>query len=89
MASSTLASIFEEIGVKPVINAVGHQTVLGGSQLSPRVRAAMEESNRYFVDMKDLLERSGEIIARLLDAEAAYVTSGCAAALALLMERVG
>jgi L-seryl-tRNA(Ser) seleniumtransferase len=83
MAGSTVTSIFEEIGVVPVINAMGHQTVLGGSQLSPRVRAAMEEANRYYLDMRDLLERSGEIIAKLLDAEAAYVTSGCAAALAL------
>ncbi len=83
MAGSTLTSIFEEIGVKPVINAVGNQTVLGGSQLSPRVREAMEEANRYFIDMRELLDRSGEIIARLLGAEAAYVTPGCAAALAL------
>jgi D-glucosaminate-6-phosphate ammonia-lyase len=81
--ATTITSVFEEIGVKPVINAIGHQTVLGGSQLSPRVRAAMEETNRYFVDMAELLARSGEIIARVLDAEAAYVTSGCAAALAL------
>jgi len=83
VATSTITSIFEEIGVKPVINAVGHQTVLGGSQLSVRVRAAMEETNRYFVDMRDLLEKSGELIAGLLGAEAAYVTPGCAAALAL------
>ena len=83
MAGSTTTSIFDEIGVTPVINAVGHQTVLGGSQLSPRVRAAMEEANRYFIDMRELLDRSGKLIADLLDAEAAYVTSGCAAALAL------
>src|SRR5579884_2521791 len=83
MAGSTTLSIFDEIGVKPVINAVGHQTLLGGSQLSPRVRAAMEEANRYYVDMRDLLDRSGQIIAGLLGAEAAYVTPGCAAALAL------
>ncbi|MBX6772894.1 MAG: aminotransferase class V-fold PLP-dependent enzyme [Chloroflexi bacterium] len=83
MAAPTTTSIFEEIGVRPVINAVGHQTLLGGSQLSPRVRAAMEEANRYYVDMAELLERSGQIIARLLGAEAAYVTPGCAAALAL------
>ena len=83
MAGSTITSIFEEIGVKPVINAVGHQTVLGGSQLSSRVRAAMEETNRYYVDMRELLDRSGEIIAKILGAEAAYVTPGCAAALAL------
>lgn len=83
MAGATTTSVFEEIGVIPVINAVGHQTVLGGSQLSPRVRAAMDEANRYYVDMADLLDRSGKIIAGLLGAEAAYVTSGCAAALAL------
>src|SRR5579883_1108626 len=83
MAGSTTTSIFEDIGVVPVINAVGHQTVLGGSQLSPRVRAAMEEANRYFVDMGALLERSGRLIAETLGAEAAYVTPGCAAALAL------
>ncbi|MGH2461871.1 MAG: aminotransferase class V-fold PLP-dependent enzyme [Chloroflexota bacterium] len=83
MAGSTTTSIFDEIGVAPVINAVGHQTVLGGSQLSPRVRAAMEDANRYFVDMRDLLERSGKLIADALGAEAAYVTPGCAAALAL------
>ena len=63
MAGTVITSIFEEIGVKPVINAVGNQTVLGGSQLSPRVRAAMEEANRYFIDMAELLERSGKIIA--------------------------
>ncbi|HVC32644.1 MAG TPA: aminotransferase class V-fold PLP-dependent enzyme [Chloroflexota bacterium] len=83
MAGSTVTSVFEEIGVTPVINAVGNQTVLGGSQLSPRVRAAMEDANRYFVDMRDLLDRSGTLIANLLGAEAAYVTPGCAAALAL------
>lgn len=83
MAGSTTTSVFDEIGVKPVINAVGHQTLLGGSQLSPRVRAAMEDANRYYVDMRELLDRSGQIIAGILGAESAYVTPGCAAALAL------
>jgi L-seryl-tRNA(Ser) seleniumtransferase len=83
VAGSTITSVFEEIGVKPVINADDNQTVLGGSQLSPRVRAAMEEGNRYFVDMRELLERSGQIIANLLGAESAYVTPGTAAAMAL------
>lgn len=83
MSGPAITSIFEEIGVKPVINANGNQTVLGGSQLSPRVRAAMDEANRYYVDMRELLARSGQIIARLLGAESAYVTPGCAAALAL------
>ena len=79
----TITSVYEEIGVVPVINATGHRTVLGGSTPSPRVKAAMEEAERYYVDMAQLHARAGETIARLLGAEAAYVTSGAAAALAL------
>lgn len=82
MATAT-TSIYEELGVRPVINARGHQTVLGGSTPSPRIKAAMEAAERYFVDMPELLRRSGEIIAQTLGCEAAYVTSGAAAALAL------
>lgn len=79
----TLTSVYEELGVTPVINARGHQTVLGGSTPSPRVKAAMDRADRYYVDMAELLARSGEVIAGLLGAEAAYVTPGAAAALAL------
>ena len=76
-------SVYEQLGITPVINARGNNTVLGGSTPSGRVRSAMQESERYYVDMQQLLERSGEVIAKLLGAEAAYVTPGAAAALAL------
>lgn len=79
----TATSIYDEIGVRPVINARGHNTVLGGSTPSPRVKAAMDGAEQYYCEMKELLDKSGQIIARLLNAEAAYVTSGAAAALAL------
>ncbi len=75
--------IYEDLGVNPVINAMGSQTVLGGSRLSPTVLRAMQDANRYFVDMKELLKRSGEVIAGMLGAEAALVTPGCASVLAL------
>ncbi len=75
--------IYEEMGVKPMINAAGNQTVLGGSRLSPRVREAMEDANRYFVNMEEMLKRSGEVIAEILGTEGALVTPGCASALAL------
>ena len=77
------ASIFAHLGVTPVINACGIYTDLGGSRLSPRVWAAMEEMNRSFVRMPELLDRSGERIAALLGAEAARVTPGAAAAIML------
>lgn len=83
MAEVTSTGIYDELGVKPVINARGHMTLLGGSSLSPKVRAAMEAANRYFVEMADLLDKSGQIVAGLLGAEAAYVTPGAAAALVL------
>ncbi|HEV8637222.1 MAG TPA: hypothetical protein VG370_23635 [Chloroflexota bacterium] len=83
MQAATATSIYEELGVKPVINARGNATVLGGSTPSPRVKAAMEQAERYFVDMQDLLAKTGEIIARLLGVEAAYITPGAAAAMAL------
>ena len=77
------AVLYAELGARPVINAVGAYTVLGGSQLSPAVRQAMEEANRYYADMRSLLLSSGELVAGMLGAEAALVTSGAAAALAL------
>jgi D-glucosaminate-6-phosphate ammonia-lyase len=76
--------IYEELGLTPVINCSGfHLTVLGGSTLSPTVQRAMEDANRYFVDMKEMLQKSGQIIADLVSAEAALVTSGCSAAMLL------
>ena len=82
-AIATRASIYEELGVRPIINARGHNTLLGGSTPSERVRAAMLAAEGAYVDMQELLDRSGAIIADLLGCEAAYVTPGAAAALAL------
>ena len=75
--------VYQDLGVKPVINAMGFMTVFGGSRPSPGVQAAMNHASRYFADMEELLKRAGDIIAELLGSEAALVTPGCAAALAL------
>jgi uncharacterized pyridoxal phosphate-dependent enzyme len=75
--------IYTRLGVRPVINAVGTVTVLGGTIMPPEVVAAMEEAGRYFVSMPELLEKSGEHIARLLGVEAAVVTTGAAGAITL------
>jgi len=82
MRVASTKGVYEDLGVRRVINAVGSMTLLGGSMLSPAVLAAMEEANEAFVDMAELLDRSGRAIAEMLGAEAALVTSGCFAALA-------
>ena len=83
MDSEKGRQIYAEFGAKPIINAVGHMTVLGGSRLSPTIQEAMVTANRYFVDMEELLKKTGEAIAEMLGAEAAFVTPGCAAAISL------
>ena len=78
-----MSSIYDELGVTPVLNARGNQTLLGGNTVSASVRAAMEEAEEYYVDMADLADAVGERIADMLGVEAALVTSGAAAALAV------
>ena len=76
-------TIFEHLGVPPVINATGIYTDLGGSRLSPSIWTAMAESNDSFIDMVQLLDRTGETIAGMLGVEAARITPGASAAIAL------
>jgi D-glucosaminate-6-phosphate ammonia-lyase len=83
MSKEASARLYADLGVRPVINAAGAYTILGGSAPAPAVRRAMEDANRYYVEMRALLESSGKIIASMLGCEAAYVTSGAAGALAL------
>ena len=75
--------VYTRLGVDPVINAGGNTTTWGGSTPSPVVKRAMAEADMSFVEMRQLLEKSGERIAEILGVEAAYVTAGCYAALAL------
>jgi L-seryl-tRNA(Ser) seleniumtransferase len=83
LATSLDNQVYEELGVRIVINAQGNRTVLGGSSPWGEVRTAMDTANRHYVEMEELLEKSGRYIARYLDTEGAYVTSGAGAALAL------
>jgi len=76
-------SIYEKIGVRRVVNARGRMTLLGGSVLPKEVLEAMIEANRCYVDMEELQNQAGKIIADLLGAEDAMVTSGAFSALVL------
>lgn len=81
--SSRTPSVFEQLGVAPVINCCGIYTDLGGSVLSPSVWGAAAELNNWYVRMTDLLDATGNMIASLVGAEAARVTPGASAAIAL------
>ncbi len=76
-------SIYEELGIRPVINACATLTKLGGSIMPPEVVAAMEDASHCFVDLEELQSKVGDQIARLTRNEAAYVSSGAAAGIVL------
>lgn len=61
-----MPSIFEKYHLKQVINTSGRMTALGVSTPRPEVvEAAMAGMNQYF-EMKDLVNKTGEYIAKLL-----------------------
>ncbi len=76
-------SVYERLGVRPVINAAGTLTRLGGKVMAPEVAAAMAEASRSNVRMEELQERAGDYLAEVTGAEAGYVTSGAAAGITL------
>jgi L-seryl-tRNA(Ser) seleniumtransferase len=66
-----------------VINARGIYTDLGGWRPSARVWQAMTDANQHYIDMADLLGHAGRAIAELIGAEAARITPGATAGIAL------
>ena len=76
-------SIFEEFGVRPVINAGGPSTRLGGALTLPEVGEAMVQAAGENVAMDQLQAAASRIIAEITGAEAGYVTAGAAAGLTL------
>ncbi|MGQ0602127.1 MAG: aminotransferase class V-fold PLP-dependent enzyme [Anaerolineales bacterium] len=78
-----LKTIYDELGLRPVINAAGTLTRLGGALMPPEVVEAMARAAEHCVRMEELQARAGEIIAEASGAEAGYVTCGAAAGLLL------
>src|SRR4051794_6525292 len=75
--------VYEDLGVRPVINAAGPMTRLSGMPLHPEVAAAMAEAAQACVRIEDVQEAAGRYLAEVTGAEAGYVTTGAAAGLAL------
>ena len=76
--------IYAGIGVRRVINAGGRLTALGGTTLAPEVAAAMAAAGQQYVRLSELADRAGVLITEWTGAEAACVTTGAAAGIALM-----
>jgi uncharacterized pyridoxal phosphate-dependent enzyme len=75
--------IYDELGVRKVINGLATVTSLGGSLMPQEVLDAMAEAARHFVDIDEFQEKAGKQIAKLTKNEAAYISCGAAAGLVL------
>jgi L-seryl-tRNA(Ser) seleniumtransferase len=80
-SEATAPSIYDRLGVTPVINAVGTVTILGGSIMPPEVIAAMEDASRRFVPMHELQEKASAHLAEIIGVPAAMITCGAASAI--------
>src|SRR5437870_4216204 len=72
---------YQKLGVTPFINAAGTYTVLSASTMPPEVQAAIALAAKQPVNLNELLDASGEYLAKRLRCDAALVTTGAATAL--------
>jgi uncharacterized pyridoxal phosphate-dependent enzyme len=77
-----IMDIYDELGVKKVINGLATVTVLGGSLMPPEVLAAIAEAAQHFVELDDLQAKAGQRIAEWTHNEAAYIVLSTAACMA-------
>ncbi|SEB06139.1 aminotransferase class V-fold PLP-dependent enzyme [Pedobacter hartonius] len=74
-------SVYEAIGVKPILNARGTVTVIGASKVLPEVRDAMDAAIHEFVQIDELMDGVGRRLAELMGTESGCVTAGASAAI--------
>ena len=74
---------YRELGARTLINASGTITTLGGSLMPAEVLEAMRAAAGAYVDLPDLLVKSGEYLARRIGVPAAFVSCGAASGMQL------
>lgn len=73
----------ERLGVRSWINASNWSTIYGGTWIDDRVLNCMNEVAKTFVDMYELLTKTGDKVAELCNVDAAYITCGAGAGIEL------
>ncbi|MED4003679.1 DgaE family pyridoxal phosphate-dependent ammonia lyase [Priestia aryabhattai] len=76
-------SLNAKYGLKRVINASGRMSILGVSAPTDTVMDAMKKGGQNYVEIADLVDRSGDYIADILGSEAAVVVNSASSGIAL------
>ena len=67
--------VYEDLGVRTIINVAGSSTRVGGAIMPDQVVEAMSEAAASSVNMVELQAAASRIIAGITGAEAGYVTA--------------
>lgn len=81
--SAARRDYFSELGLRPFINAAGTYTDMTASLMPDEVMDAINYASEHYVMLNELHDKVGERIAKLLQCEAAMVSSGAASAMTL------
>ncbi|MEC6746946.1 DgaE family pyridoxal phosphate-dependent ammonia lyase [Marinilactibacillus sp. XAAS-LB27] len=73
---------YKKYNLKKVINASGKMSILGVSIYSEETTSAQAFGSKHFFEMKQLVEHTGNHIAKLLGVESAYIVSSASAGIA-------
>jgi L-seryl-tRNA(Ser) seleniumtransferase len=76
-------SIVSELGLRPIINACGPATRVGGHRMHPEVVAAIAEAAGLHFAIDELQEQAGRVIADATGAAAGFVSAGASSGLTL------
>ena len=82
-ARDTRRNVYEELGLRPVVNFRGTMTTLGASMQHQELFDAQAEAASQYIVLEDLHEAVGERLSKLIGSEAALVTTGAAGAIAI------
>lgn len=72
-------SVLKKLGIRPIINAWGTLTVLGGNVLNEAAVEGYRELSEVFVDMNAYTEAANEYVSKLLEVESSMIVPGAAA----------
>jgi L-seryl-tRNA(Ser) seleniumtransferase len=78
-AAASAVNPYQALGVRPLINARGTFTILGGNIELPEVQTAKTLANQRHAHLDEVAEAAGRRLAELTGAEWGMVGAGCAA----------
>jgi uncharacterized pyridoxal phosphate-dependent enzyme len=81
-------TLFEGFGLKKIINASGKMTALGASAVTDEIANALKAAAQDYVDIDELIQYAGTVIAEHTGAEDGCPTVGAAAGIAISIATV-